>query len=208
MTYTYLALGDSYTIGEQVILSESFPCQVVQQLRLNQTANVSFVAPEIIAKTGWSTDELNGAITNTIFLKKYDVVSLLIGVNNQYRGRSASEFETEFTLLLEKAFEFAGDNHKRVFVLSIPDWGVTPFAEGRERHKIASEIDRFNNVCKRVSETFRATYIDITTLQRIDGAKSDFLAPDGLHPSGKEYTKWAEKLQLAIRSNLFESHFP
>ena len=204
MTYTYLALGDSYTIGEQVMLAESFPYQVVELLRRKLPVNLSFTAPEIIAKTGWSTDELSAALAETVFLKKYDVVSLLIGVNNQYRGRTASEFETEFTRLLEKAFEFAGDNHKRVFVLSIPDWGITPFAEGKETHKIAAEIDRFNNVCKRVSESFRATYIDVTIAQRMDGRKKEFLASDGLHPSGKEYAKWATSLAQAIQVNLFD----
>lgn len=206
MTYTYLALGDSYTIGEQVTLAESFPYQTVQRFRRNQITNVSFVAPEIVAKTGWSTDELSAAVNDTVFLKKYDVVSLLIGVNNQYRGRSASEFETEFTQLLEKAFELAGGNHKRVFVLSIPDWGITPFAQGKDQHKISMEIDRFNNTCQRVAEDYRATFIDITTSQRTDGTRADFLAPDGLHPSGNEYAKWAGKLQLAINANLFESH--
>lgn len=135
MNYTYLALGDSYTIGEQVLLSQSFPYQTIQMLRLKAPENKFFTAPEIIAKTGWTTDELLTAIEQTLFLKKYDKVSLLIGVNNQYRGRTIEEFKLEFTKLLQKAIVFAGNISKNVFVLSIPDWGATVFAEGRDRKK-------------------------------------------------------------------------
>ncbi len=215
MSYTYLALGDSYTIGEQVMISESFPYQTVQLLRQatpgsqSQTQGVGlpFAAPEIIAKTGWTSDELDTAIQQTIFLKQYDIVSLLIGVNNQYRGRSVEEFKNGFTALLEKAMDFAGGSHHRVFVLSIPDWGITPFAGDRDIQKIAGEIDAYNEVCKSVSADFNCTYIDNTLSQRIDGRKPEFLAPDGLHPSRLEYAKWAKQLANAIKLNLFKSHF-
>ncbi len=211
MSYTYLALGDSYTIGEQVMLSESFPYQTVQLLRKTaagveshrQTPGLPFSAPEIIAKTGWTTDELDAAIQQTIFLKQYDVVSLLIGVNNQYRGRAIEEFKNGFTALLEKAIECAGGNHHRVFVLSIPDWGITPFAGDRDAPKIAGEINAHNEVCRTVSAEFNCMYIDITVSQRTDGKKPGFLAADGLHPSGLEYAKWAKQLSDAIRLNLF-----
>ncbi|HNH21028.1 MAG TPA: GDSL-type esterase/lipase family protein, partial [Ferruginibacter sp.] len=123
--YTYLALGDSYTIGEQAPFAENFPNQAVQLLR---EAGFAFYGAEIIAKTGWTTDELNQAISQTRFLDQYDVVSLLIGVNNQYRGRTSAEFEPEFEHLLQRAIQFANNISRRVFVLSIPDWGVTPFA--------------------------------------------------------------------------------
>jgi len=202
MIYTYLALGDSYTIGEQVNLAESFPYQTVQRLRQTTVGDWQFTAPEIIAKTGWTTDELNAAIQQTTLLTQYDVVSLLIGVNNHYRARSAAAFKDEFTQLLQKAIAFAGGNSKNVFVLSIPDWGITPFAEGRDREKIANEIDAFNQVCKNVSATFLCTYIDNTASQREDGNKMDFLAGDGLHPSSKEYAKWADKLSAAIGAKL------
>lgn len=191
MKYSYLALGDSYTIGEQVPFAENFPNQTVQQLR---NAGFAFYAAEIIAKTGWTTDELSNAIDNTAFLENYDVVSLLIGVNNQYRGRSATEFKIEFEQLLQKAIDFAGGKPGRVFVLSIPDWGVTAFAGGRDRKAIAEEIDAYNAVCENSAAAFHTNFINITASQREDGNKPEFLAPDGLHPSGIEYKKWADKL--------------
>jgi lysophospholipase L1-like esterase len=200
---TYLALGDSYTIGEQVLLQESFPYQAVQLLRKKSAIKTTndetyFTAPEIIAKTGWTTDELTSAIEQTVLLPRYDFVSLLIGVNNQYRGRSSHEFETGFTHLLQMAIQFAANQPKKVFVLSIPDWGVTTFAEGRDRKKIADEIDAFNKVCKKVSSLHQCHFIDITSSQRTDGRKAEFLAPDGLHPSAKEYAKWAMQLSEAM----------
>lgn len=198
-TYSYLALGDSYTIGEQAPFAENFPNQTVQQLR---KAGFAFYSAEIIAKTGWTTDELSNAMESTSFLPTYDVVSLLIGVNNQYRGRSATEFKIEFEHLLQRAIEFAATKPYRVFVLSIPDWGVTPFAEGRDRNQVADEIDAFNYVCEKSAKQFQANFIDITTSQREDGHKAAFLVADGLHPGGKEYAKWAAKLSDAILKEL------
>lgn len=192
---TYLALGDSYTIGEQVPFAENFPNLAVQLLRKK---NFAFYAAEIIANTGWTTDELLHAIENTTTLNTYNFVSLLIGVNNQYRGRVVVDFEIELKQLLQKAIQFAADKPSRVFVISIPDWGVTPFAEGRDRKKIAEEIDAYNLICKTKAEEYQCHYIDITKSQREDGDKEIFLAPDGLHPSGKEYFKWAQKLADAI----------
>jgi lysophospholipase L1-like esterase len=192
---TFLALGDSYTIGEQVLLTESFPYQTVQLLR---NKNIYITAPEIIAKTGWTTDDLNAAIQENIFLKQYDFVSLLIGVNNQYRGRAIEEYETEFNFLLEQAVELAGNDSTKVFVLSIPDWGVTPFAADRDIAKIANEIDEYNAACKKITLQYNCTFIDITTSQRADAHDVKMLAGDGLHPSGKEYAKWAEQLADAI----------
>ena len=194
-TYSYLALGDSYSIGEQVPFSENLPNQTVQILR---RSGLAFYAAEIIAKTGWTTDELSSAIDNTTTLENYDIVSLLIGVNNQYRGRSATEFKIEFEHLLQKAIQFSGNRPFRVIVLSIPDWGVTPFAEGRDRKQVAEEIDVYNDICKKSAAAFKANFINITTSQREDGNKTAFLAPDGLHPSGKEYNKWASELADVI----------
>lgn len=195
INYSYLALGDSYTIGEQVTFAENFPNQAVQVLR---KSGFMFHAAEIIAKTGWTTDELNHAIEKTITFETYDIVSLLVGVNNQYRGRSATEFKIEFEHLLQRAIQFAANKPYRVFVLSIPDWGVTPFAEGRDRKQVAEEIDAYNYICESSAKEFHANFINITASQREDGNKEEFLAPDGLHPSGLEYKKWAARLADGI----------
>ncbi len=199
INYSYLALGDSYTIGEQVPFAENFPNQTVRQLR---KAGFAFYAAEIIAKTGWTTDELNDAIESTVFLKKYDIVSLLVGVNNQYRGRSAVEFKIEFEQLLLKAIQFADNNPRRVFVLSIPDWGVTPFAEGRDRKQVTKELDAYNLVCQHAAIAFQTHFINITASQRADVTKTEFIASDGLHPSGLEYKKWADKFVDAVLISL------
>jgi lysophospholipase L1-like esterase len=198
---SYLALGDSYTIGEQVPLSESFPYQTIQLLRGNNN-KFAFTAPEIIAKTGWTTDELAAAIAGTKLLGKYDLVSLLIGVNNQYRGRSVENYKEEYESLLQKAIQLAGNEHNHVFVLSIPDWGITPFAVQRDVNAIAKEIDTYNSACRLITESLHCHYIDITASLRVDGKQPGFIAPDGLHPSGKEYAKWAVKLAEAISLNL------
>jgi len=194
MNYSYLALGDSYTIGEQVPLFESFPYQTIQILRKHFINTHSFCAPEILAKTGWTTDELLYQIHQTEFQKKYDFVSLLIGVNNQYRGKELSVFATEFEILLKKAIVFSDGNTAAVFVLSIPDWGVTPFSADRDLKKIAEEINQYNEISKDICLQSGCQFIDITTSQRMDGNKDEFLASDKLHPSGLEYTKWATLL--------------
>ena len=199
INYSYLALGDSYTIGEQVAFVENFPNQTVQLLR---KSGFAFYAPEIIAKTGWTTDELSNAIGSTATIEMYDIVTLLIGVNNQYRGRTADEFKIEFEQLLQMAIQFAGNKPYRVFVLSIPDWGATPFAEDRDRKQIAEEIDGYNYICETSAKESQANFINITASQRADGDKTEFLASDGLHPSGKEYNKWATKLADAILKEL------
>jgi lysophospholipase L1-like esterase len=192
-SFRYLALGDSYTIGEQVIITKCFPMQVVQQLRSRfSEGQYLFTAPEIVAKTGFTTDELLEEMQGYKFLPSYDFVSLLIGVNNQYRGRDIEEYAMQFEQLLRQAIGFAGDNTRRVVVLSIPDWGVTPFASGRNKEQIATEIDGYNAAAGKACEKFGVEFIDITSSQRLDGADAAFLAADGLHPSGKEYEKWAK----------------
>lgn len=189
--YTYLALGDSYTIGEQVPFADNYPNQAVQLLRKD---GFVFMAPEIVARTGWTTDELQTGINTHIFLPVYDFVTLLIGVNNQYRGRPLEEYEEQFTRLLDQALRFAGNRKDRVAVLSIPDWGITPFATNKNALKIGQEIDRFNEVNQRVSAASGIHYIYITGLTREAAQDPSLLAPDGLHPSGKEYQRWAEKV--------------
>lgn len=185
----YLALGDSYTIGESVSASERFPVQLARELRLGD--------PEIIAKTGWTTDELNAAIDAANPRGPYELVTLLIGVNNQYRGRDAEQYRGEFTALLQRAIGFAGGDAKKVIVVSIPDWGVTPFAEGRDRAKIATEIDRYNAINREEAGKAGARYVDITPISR--GTDPALVAGDGLHPSGKQYAEWAKLIARAAR---------
>jgi lysophospholipase L1-like esterase len=183
----FLALGDSYTIGEAVDPAERWPQQVVALLRARGAA---IADPEIIARTGWTTDELAAGIAVAAPHGPYDLVSLLIGVNNQYRGRSAEEYQGEFRSLLASAIAFAGGRTAHVLVVSIPDWGVTPFAEGRDRRAIAADIDRFNSIGRAEAAREGAGFVDITPASRLPEA--DWLASDGLHPSGRQYLRWAE----------------
>jgi lysophospholipase L1-like esterase len=191
-TYTYLALGDSYTIGEAVLLTENFPYQTAALLQQEQ---INLQTPEIVAKTGWTTDELQTAINQHHFRKQYDFITLLIGVNNQYRGRTATEYAEEFESLLKQAIAFAGNDASHVVVLSIPDWGVTPFAEASNREKIAAEIDAYNAVNREISKRYHIHYINITPGTREAATNNTLLAADGLHPSDKEYKRWAEKVK-------------
>lgn len=197
--YSYLALGDSYTIGEAVPLNNSFPYQVVDALRKKE---FNFSAPEIIAQTGWTTDELQVAIGNTTLLSKYDFVSLLIGVNNQYRGREALEYKEQFEELLKKAIELANGKKDRVLVISIPDYSVTPFAKEMVTEKISKEVEVFNGINKALSIQYKVQYADITETSREAKNNAALIAPDGLHPSEKEYAKWAEKIVEIISSQL------
>lgn len=189
--YTYLALGDSYTIGEQVPFLQNFPNQTVVRLR-EQKMQVS--DPLIIATTGWTTDELQKAIREKGLHETFSFVSLLIGVNNQYRGRSLENYEQEFTQLLIQSIHFANGHSDKVFVLSIPDWGVTPFAEGKDRAQIAREIDAYNASAKKITQAHKCHYLDITNSTRSNGIHQDYLVEDQLHPSAKEYAIWAERL--------------
>jgi len=195
--YSYLALGDSYTIGEKVLPEENFPNQVVTILR---DKGFDFAAPKIVAKTGWTTDELQNNINNHSFIPPYDIVTLLIGVNNQYRGRPVDTYKPEFENLLKQAIQFAGGKADHVIVISIPDWGVTPFASGRDRDQIAREIDEYNAANKTISENYKVNFIDITSLTREAANDLSLLAADGLHPSAKEYKRWSEKLADKIKA--------
>lgn len=194
--YTYLALGDSYTIGESVPLHESFPYQTVQSLR---KTGYPFQAPEIVAKTGWTSSELAAHLLHTSLNESYDFVSLLIGVNNQYRGLALADFETDFVFLLHKAIRLAGNKADHVIVLSIPDWGVTPFAVDRDTVAISNEIDRFNQVCESIASANKVHYIDITRDTRQAGHDKSLLASDLLHYSGKAHAVWAAKLAGLIQ---------
>jgi lysophospholipase L1-like esterase len=198
-TYTYLALGDSYTIGESVPANQNFPSQAIELIRKE---GYNFINAIIVAKTGWTTDELEEGISKAELNTVYDFVSLLIGVNNQYRGKSLEEYANEFDELLKKAIGFAGNKATHVIVLSIPDWGVTPYAKERNRQKIASEIDAFNQVNKAISDRYKVNYVDITQLTREAANDLSLLTEDELHPSGKDYQRWAEKLVAIIQQQL------
>lgn len=186
----FLALGDSYTIGESVAAEERWPVQLVRALN---TKGEDFAAPDIIATTGWRTDELMKAIDTENPRHDYDLVSLLIGVNNQYQGRPSEEYEIEFEKLLQKAIAFAGGDNSKVIVLSIPDYGYTPF--GKEKIKtISREIDELNAINMGISKKHDVTYVYITDISRHGLDDSDLVASDGLHPSAKMYAKWVEEI--------------
>lgn len=192
----FLALGDSYTIGEGVAPSENWPHQLAAALHLD--------TPEILARTGWTTDELAAAMDAHAFQPPYALVTLLIGVNNQYRGRDLQNYRTQFRALLERAIVLAGGNPRRVLVVSIPDWGVTRFGveSGRDRAQIAREIDAFNAAASAISASLHARYVDITAISRDRGGVVDMLAADGLHPSAAMYALWLPVISMAARASL------
>lgn len=188
---TYLALGDSYTIGEGVAPGERWPVRLTLALR---EEGVPLEFPRTLATTGWTTDELMTAMDLAQPpLGEYDFVSLLIGVNNQYRGRSCADYTGEFTQLLARATRHARGRADRVLVLSIPDWGVTPFAvgEGRDRAKIACELDEYNAAARAACDAHGVAFVDITAINRECGGETAMLAADGLHPSAAMYAEWA-----------------
>ena len=199
----WLALGDSYTIGEGVSESERWPLLLAR--RLGETG-YEIADPRIIAATGWTTDELSTTMDMAEPLGCWDLVSLLIGVNNQYRGRSAADYRGEFHALLKRAIALAGDRPERVLVLSIPDWGVTPFAtaQGRDAGQIAAELDAYNAVAAELCASHGVAFVDITGISRERGSEVAMLVDDGLHPSGLMYQRWAE-VALPVTARLLES---
>lgn len=186
----YLALGDSYTIGESVAEVQRWP---VQLMRAFESRGYKCESPEIIAVTGWRTDDLRNAIRMKNPRRDYELVSLLIGVNNQYQGRSVSEYEKEFEALLDLAITHAQKDKSRVVVLSIPDYGFTPFGRAKQE-KISEQIDAFNAVNKRITLKKGVAYIDITDISRMGLNQPDLVADDGLHPSGKMYALWVDRV--------------
>ncbi|MBE2186164.1 MAG: SGNH/GDSL hydrolase family protein [Rhodothermales bacterium] len=187
-----LALGDSYTIGEAVPEAVRWPVVLSQRLRAE---GVNATPPQIVARTGWTTDELDAAIDAANPQGPFDLVTLLIGVNNQYRGRSVDEYRGQFRGLLGRAVGFAGGNAGRVVVVSIPDWGVTPFGaqDRRGPEQIGREVDVFNAVAKAEAENVGTAFVDITEISRTVSRSE--LADDGLHPSGAQYARWAEAVR-------------
>ena len=184
----YLALGDSYTIGESVHENERWPNQLAAML------SDKGIQTEVtlIARTGWTTDELWQGIQANPPQGTFDLVSLLIGVNNQYHGYDINAYREQFQFLLSKSIEYAGNTPNRVIVLSIPDWGVTPFASGRDREQIAKDIDAFNLVNQEESDKAGVHFIDVTPISREAINDLALIASDGLHPSGKMYSEWAK----------------
>ncbi|MEP6713846.1 MAG: SGNH/GDSL hydrolase family protein [Ferruginibacter sp.] len=195
----YLALGDSYTIGQSVPTADRFPDQANLLL---SAQGVAVNTLDIIAVTGWTTANLINAINSNPPTNDYDFVTLLIGVNNQFQGRSIDEYKNEFTILLNRAIQYAGNRKSRVFVLSIPDYSVTPFAQGYDTAKIAREIDAFNLANKNITTQLGVTYIDITPISREAAKDPALVATDGLHPSGKQYKRWADLLAPLVKTSL------
>jgi lysophospholipase L1-like esterase len=193
----YLAIGDSYTVGEALSIEDSWPMQWAHALRAN---GLVIDDPGIIAKTGWTTDELSEALdeaeSNNTLSPPYDLVSLSIGVNNQYRGRSTDNYREEFTALLQRAIGYAGKKNSHVFVLSIPDWGITEFGQksGRDATQIARELDSYNQINAEISKSTDVHYVDIGKITREIGAGAKFYAEDGLHPSRALYALWVKEL--------------
>lgn len=200
MAYTFLSIGDSYTIGESVDASARWSVQLAGLLRQH---GVDVADPDIIAKTGWTTAEVQEAIQQSGNQKNYDLVSLLIGVNNQYRGQSQKRYRIEFRKLLLTAINFAGGKAGRVLVLSIPDWGVSTFAKDHDCSKISMEIDAFNALAKNECRKSGIAYVDITPFSRQAAGDTSQFASDGLHYSGKQMHQWAEAA-LPIAKNLLK----
>ncbi|HMO62876.1 MAG TPA: SGNH/GDSL hydrolase family protein [Ferruginibacter sp.] len=199
-TFDYLALGDSYTIGQSVPVNERFPMQLAALLKLEK---IYVNEPEIIAQTGWTTQNLLNRLNGSPPAKRtYDIVTLLIGVNNQFQNRPIQEYSQQFTQLLQMSIEYAANIRRRVIVLSIPDYSVTPFAASYNPAKIAAEIDAFNLVNKTISESFGVQYLYITDATRKASTDLSLLATDKLHPSGKAYAQWAAMLLPMVKQVL------
>ena len=196
---TYLALGDSYTIGTSVTAEQRFPNQAAVLLAQQ---GVQFKLPDIIATNGWTTGNLLASLASNPPVTRYDIVTLLIGVNNQYQGRTQAEYKSQFTDLLFKAIAYAGGKKSRVIVLSIPDYSLTPFAQNSDTARIAREINEFNAINQQVSSENGVTYLNITGISREAGLDPTLIAADGLHPSGKQYARWVALLAPLIKSAL------
>lgn len=206
MALRYLALGDSYTIGEAVAPSGRWPVQLATAL---QEAGIVVAEPQIIATTGWTTDELNAGIDAAAPQGPFDLVTLLIGVNDQYRGRAVDDYRTRFAALLQRAIDFAGERPQRVLVVSIPDWGVTPFARdnGRDPAQIARELDAYDLAARAICADHAVAFVDITAVSRARGAEPAMLAEDGLHPSAAMYTEWTRRV-FPVARTLLENEAP
>lgn len=199
MPLKFLALGDSYTIGESVPEEDRWPVVLTDKL---VDAGISVEKPQIIATTGWTTDELKSGIEAATLEEKYGLVSLLIGVNNQYRGYETEVYREEFRELLDMAIEFADGDPSKVFVVSIPDYGVTPFGMKKDPKKISAEIDRYNTINRDISGQASVQYFDITGISRQAETDPELVAADNLHPSGKMYRQWVDHIFPGVKKML------
>lgn len=189
-TLRYLALGDSYTIGHSVAFQDRFPMQLADSLRAN---NFRMLTPQIIAVTGWTTTRLLEELAINPPAKDFDLVSLLIGVNNQYRNFDFEVYEEEFPNLLNKAIQYAGGDKNNVFVVSIPDYAFTPFGQSANNpQKISEELDAYNAYAKTLCEQEGIPFFNITPISREGLERAELVASDGLHPSGKMYQEWIQ----------------
>ena len=196
-TKTYLALGDSYTIGESVARAETWPAQLIKQLN---DGGEKWANPTIIAQTGWTSGRLKDELKKASLAPSYDLVSLLIGVNNQFQGLSANQFRGEFKDLLKKAIDLSKNKEKGVIVLSIPDWAFTPFGGRFDRSKVSAEIDVFNEIVKEETLKMKVKYYDITPISRKGLQNTKLVANDGLHPSAVMYGEW---VSLVLQDFIF-----
>ncbi|MES2382032.1 MAG: SGNH/GDSL hydrolase family protein [Bacteroidota bacterium] len=197
VTVKYLALGDSYTIGQSVDEADNFPSQLIS--KLNHSDSIDITSTQIIAKTGWTTQKLLNAMASENLTDTFGLVSLLIGVNNQYQGKDTGEYAVQFESLLNKAISLAGGINKDVVVIAIPDYGYTPFGQSNQQ-SISKEIDLFNSINQRIANRYQITYFNITPISR--NYDTDLVANDGLHPSAKQYGLWVDLMYNQIKKQL------
>lgn len=196
---SYLALGDSYTIGESVDQNQRWPVQLVEAL---QDSGIQISGPRIIATTGWTTLELKDAIADADLNPPYKLVSLLIGVNDQYDGLDFKKYPGRFKYLLNKSIKLAGGKPNHVLVVSIPDYSVTPFGKKKNPDKIAQELAQYNATNKSIAESLDVYYVDITPGSKKAADDRSLIAGDGLHPSGEMYTQWVDQILPVLLSEM------
>jgi hypothetical protein len=199
--HSLICLGDSYTIGESVALHAGFPYQTIQLLR---SAGLHFHAPEIIAKTGWTSFELAEHLIKLQLNDSYDFVSLLIGVNNHYRELDVESFSEDLSFLIKKAIHLTGGNAKHVFLISIPDWTITTYGHSNKKNSTADTIASFNETCKLLSKKNGCNFIDLTKYTNLAETDLSLLAADGLHYSEKSYAYWAKELANKMQESIHQ----
>lgn len=198
---SYLALGDSYTIGESVPEKDNWPNQLVKKLEVD---GYGFQSTRIIATTGWTTDELIAAIDREDLSTQYDLVSLLIGVNNQYREYDIKQYEEEFEFLLQKAILLARNDSRRVFVVGIPDYGVTPFGQKKDPDKIDRDLRKYNSMARDIAKNYNVIFVDIFEVSKMASEDPSLTALDNLHPSSKMYGLWVDEIYPKVKKLLTE----